>query len=525
MSQSTSGSQESPIAREPWHFDATGVPRLDEVLGGGIPRGATLLVVGMPGSGKTTFAMQMAFAAGRHGRQAVIFTALSEPTDKMVAHLRTYQFFDEHLLGGAVQIISLKSYLAHGAVAVGEMITAEARRQRASIVVLDGFSGVRQALGGAQAAREFLYDLGSALSILGATTIATSEGAPRETSDFPEMTTADAVVGLHFTLRGVREHRTLEVIKVRGAALLPGMHGLALGSEGITVYPRLEARVARDARSARVSQVWTAPHDAAPQERAAFDLPALDSLLKGGLTPWTSTLVLGSPGVGKTLLGLQFALAGVHARQPTVLLSLHESEEELWQKAASFDRQDALRRGLAPGGGLTVLRYPSVECDVDEMVEELLAAIDAVQAQRVVVDSLGEVERAITETSGPERVAGFFAALLEALRLRKATTLLIRETSVVASAYLAQQADMVSLLAANVLWLQQVTYKGRLHRVLTVPKMRFSAHDFAVREYIIEPTRGLRVLASDESTVGLLADISGYHPGVRQTDSGDMTVR
>src|SRR5437764_3758225 len=75
--------------------DPTGVPNLDGVLGGGLPRGALMLVVGAPGSGKTTLALQMAFAAARAGRRVLILTALSEPTNKLIAHLRTFTFFTE----------------------------------------------------------------------------------------------------------------------------------------------------------------------------------------------------------------------------------------------------------------------------------------------------------------------------------------------------------------------------------------------------------------------------------------------
>ena len=75
-------------------IDATGVPNLDWVLGGGLQRGSLAIVVGPPGSGKTTLAAQIVFSAARSGRRALILTALSEPTSKLVAHLRTFRFFD-----------------------------------------------------------------------------------------------------------------------------------------------------------------------------------------------------------------------------------------------------------------------------------------------------------------------------------------------------------------------------------------------------------------------------------------------
>jgi circadian clock protein KaiC len=142
----------------------------------------------------------------------------------------------------------------------------------------------------------------------------------------------------------------------------------------------------------------------------------------------------------------------------------------------------------------------------------------------VIIDSLGELERAVIETSGAERVAGFFAALLEAMRLRNITTVLIRETGVVASVNLAHKEEKISLLAANVLWLQQVTYEGRLHRVLSVPKMRFSAHDFTVREYVIRAPQGLYVLTLEESTPGLLVSISGRNGRAKRSEDDGPTA-
>ena len=121
------------------------------------------------------------------------------------------------------------------------------------------------------------------------------------------MTTADTLIGLYYELEGVRAFRGLEVLKVRGQATLAGRHSLTLNEEGVQVFPRLETRVNR----ATFESLTTTTNLSSTQERAVFELDELDTLLGGGLTSQTSTMLIGSPGTGKTLLGLRFALAGV----------------------------------------------------------------------------------------------------------------------------------------------------------------------------------------------------------------------
>jgi KaiC/GvpD/RAD55 family RecA-like ATPase len=77
------------------------------------------------------------------------------------------------------------------------------------------------------------------------------------------------------------------------------------------------------------------------------------------------------------------------------------------------------------------LRQPSVECNVDVVLRVWLNAADRVRARRVIIDSMGELERAITETSGAARSPGCLAVLLEALHRRGITSLLIQESGVV----------------------------------------------------------------------------------------------
>lgn len=496
---------EEPINR-PVEIDPSGIAGLDLILGGGLPRGAMILVVGPPGGGKTTLAIQAGFAAARAGRRVLILTALSEPTVKLVTHMRTLSFFDASLVGDGVQIFNLGQFLKDGLEATADALVTAARQHRASLVILDGYRGIRGAASVPHESRQFLYDIGGRLNILGATMIVTSAADARDSALYPEATTADVVIGLSSHLAGVQHRRSLEVLKVRGAAPLSGLHGLMLGSDGMTVFPRLEATILADARGEETGAADDHATGQAGDERVPFDLPELDAMLDGGLTRQTRSLLVGRIGSGKTLLGLQFALAGARAGEPVLFLSLRENREQLIRKAEPFAFGAELRAALE-SGALSFLRLPTIELDPDRLAVQLLAAIDRTGARRLVIDSLAEIERAVVEQQR-ERLIGYLNALLEALRTRQITVLFTKETRQFLPSSVDFSEDPLAALAENVLLVRQVELRSRQHRVISILKMGFSDYDATLREFVIEAPAGIKVLAPFEGDPTVLTTIS-----------------
>ena len=423
-----------------------------------------------------------------------MFTAFSEPTNKLVEHLRQFTFFDANLIGVEILFLSLQSYLADGMAAAGETLIATTREQKADLVILDGFRGISGLALDPQQAREFLFDVGTTLSLRGTTTIITSEAEPRDPAFYPESTTADLILGLSFAVRDHRTLRGIEAIKIRGGTALSGVHALGLDETGVLVYPRVETLAVPASHRPQVVDAlpdWAAM--ATSTASVPFDLPTLDALLGGGLTQGTSTLLTGSLGTGKTLLSLQFAVAGVRTGEPVVFLGFRETLPQLLAKADAFALGYDLRAGLSARGALTLIRWEPVEMIPDQVLDHLLSTLDQTQARRLIIDSLAELQRAVLDTSRPDRIANVLAALLALLRRRKVTLLGVLETDQTITATPEFSADPLAILAENVLLLQQVEVQAQLQRVLSVLKMRLSPHATTRSTFTIAAPEGIRL--------------------------------
>lgn len=85
----------------------TGLPGLDEILGGGLPEFSFNIIAGSPGCGKTTLAHQFMFANATEERPALYFTVLGEPAMKMLRYQQQFTFFDAAKLNKSVRFVNL----------------------------------------------------------------------------------------------------------------------------------------------------------------------------------------------------------------------------------------------------------------------------------------------------------------------------------------------------------------------------------------------------------------------------------
>jgi circadian clock protein KaiC len=234
-------------------------------------------------------------------------------------------------------------------------------------------------------------------------------------------------------------------------------------------------------------------------------------MLNGGLTQQTMTILAGSPGTGKTLLSLQFLAAGLARGEAGLYLGFHESRAQLLAKAAQFGVP--LADAVATNRVRLMVR-PPVALDADILAHELADALAAGGYGRLVVDSIVDLEALVP----PGRAREFLAALVTLLRGHQVTTIMNKEISRPFAADVDFTDLPISVLAENVLLLRQVPDDGRLRRVVSVLKMRFSEHDRRIREFTVD-ARGLVVLelspgaaAADPDTVAHGESTPGERP-------------
>ena len=119
---------------------ATGVPGLDDVLGGGLPELSFNLIVGAPGTGKTTLAQQLMFANASPERPGLYLTVVGEPPLKMLRYQRAFGFFDSTRIGSAIQYVNLSQEALEGDLGnVLRRIVTEVERIKPGMIVVDSF--------------------------------------------------------------------------------------------------------------------------------------------------------------------------------------------------------------------------------------------------------------------------------------------------------------------------------------------------------------------------------------------------
>jgi circadian clock protein KaiC len=441
----------------------SGSGRLDAILGGGLPGNAIHLIAGTPGSGKTILAEQYAFTNATVERPAVYLSTVSEPLDKLVRFGQTLEFFDVASVGERVFYESLGEDLEEGGLPrTLERLRAVLRERHPGILIIDSFKALAAYAETQRDFRSFLFELAADTSAVAGSSFWLGEYDLDTISGEPEAAVADGILGLGYRQSGERSSRMLEVVKLRGSNYLSGRHAYRISAAGLSAFPRL------------ADTVDASDYDLGV-ERASTGIDALDDMLTDGYWPGSSTLCAGPSGIGKTLMGLHFIVAGAGAGEPGIIASLQENPTQLARVARTF--------GWTLGDSVTMLYRSPVDLYVDEWIYELLDAIDRLGAKRVLIDSLTDVLFA----SGDE--IGFREYMYSLIQRCSRTGVSLFMTTELPDLFEVNRLSEygVSHLSDNVLILQYIHDESTIRRAITALKTRASSNDPRVREFRIGP--------------------------------------
>lgn len=390
---------------------STGIPGLDEIIGGGLPEAGIYLFSGSPGAGKTILAQQIAYHSACPERPALYMSTVAEPYEKIVAHVQPFAFYRPDFPGRAIHYLDLGHLLTEGGLsAVLEYIRTELTTHFPGYVVIDSFRSLRDFAASSRELAVFLHSLAGSLSALNCLTLLLDESPVRDLMETPMAAVADGIFHIHNEVSGRSSRRWLQVLKLRGSGYRPGSHLMSISHDGARVYPRLGSYVnGRDHPT--------------PGGFCPTGVTQLDTMLGGGFPRGSVNLVAGHLGTGKTVLALTFVIGGALAGEPGVFVSLQENPSWLRLTGASFGWDIP---ALEAAGRLNLMHVPPLDIEVDRMGHELLARVREMGARRVVIDAVTDLD---TAAIGIDDFHAFIYALGRLLHQEGVTTLVVASVS------------------------------------------------------------------------------------------------
>lgn len=449
----------------------TGVPGLDAILGGGLPEYSFNIIVGPPGSGKTTVANQIMFSLATREKPALFFTVLGEPPLKMLRYQQQFEFFDLDKINDTIRFVNLSEDIATGDYTkVLGRIAREVEASAPGLVFVDSFRSVmyeaRHFQQGTISLQQFIQQLGMQLSSWQATSFLIGEYWS-EKEHHPVFTVADGLLSLHQSVHRNSMVRKIQVLKMRGQATRPGMHTFSITSKGVVVYP-----------TALVLD--TVGYDPSvckkPREimRLATGVPRLDEMMGGGLPSGYSLLVAGPSGSGKTILGTAFLAEGVRRKEPGVIVAFEQTPSQSWMHPLN---------NMIHKKQIGLINTRSLDLSIDEIVHRLTGLIQQMKATRVVIDSLSGFELAVAPTFRED----FRESLFRMFTVLSKLGVTVLMTSELEDRYtdLRFSPYGAAFLTDAIIVQRYIEVESRLQRVMAVVKVRASAHSKEIRRYEI----------------------------------------
>jgi circadian clock protein KaiC len=352
----------------------TGVRSFDDLLGGGLPTGTITVLAGPPGSGKTILSQQIGFFNAARGKRVLCFNTLSEPTAKTLRYLRQFDYFDQATLDASVRFVDLGRIAREkGLASALELIVEQVRAFKPAIVVIDSFRVFDDLAGSPEELRKFAYEVAVRLMAWETTAFLLGEYSASDVESSPLFSIVDGMILL--TQREVfgEHHRSIRIVKMRGAAHRADANVFSISSAGIEIYSP-ETTIRR------------LPYDARePVERRRTHMKGLDALLGSGVPAGSTLLVSGVAGTGKTALLVEFVYRGALAGEKGVLFSYEETGERIraFARAFGWDLDAQIAAGM-----VEIVFVPQPEISVERHLIMVHDKVKALGARRLAIDSV-----------------------------------------------------------------------------------------------------------------------------------------
>jgi circadian clock protein KaiC len=466
--------KKAPRSATNHHKASTGITGLDEITGGGLPRGRTTLVVGGPGSGKTILALQFLVHGANNGEPG-IFVAFEETPKRIVANAEGFgwkltelqrsklYFMDAQPMADLVQS---GNFDLSGMLAVLEGKCKEMKAQR---IVFDALDIVLALLPDNAARRREIYRLHSWLLSRGLTGVITLKAGNRADDSvdqqpfgFMQFMVDCALILNQTVVQGVSQ-RNVRVQKYRGSSFDENESPFLIGNGGFEVA---------------IARTLGRGNAAVTHERVSSGVERLDTMLGGGYYRGASVLITGFPGTAKTTLSGAFAEAACRRGERTMFVSFDSDGNEVIRNLASVGiRLDR----YVKSGLLHMVSARTISGSAETYLVRIKTLGIAHNARCVIIDPVSTLSK-----SGNELTAHSVAERLIDWTKSDGTTLLC--TSLLDE--MATQSEggsplQISTLADTWIHLNYLVQAGERNRGLSIIKSRGTAHSNQVRELIL----------------------------------------